>query len=182
MTSSEKKALQRDLKKPVHLFTLIVENNPEGVSNQMQSWGWTYSDSTKEQMVTELMRAWNAGGADRQKALRLVKNVQYRYGVFPAGFDQVITGQPAPPKMLTTDGQGSDQNWYSEMDWGGIIDSIFGGVQGVINDDGATTPPANTPPADGGEEAAKQPFNMQWIAVGGAVLVLIVALVIAMRK
>lgn len=183
MTTSEKKALQRDLSNPQHLFTLIVENNPEGVSNQMQSWGWSYSDSTPEQMIAELMKAWNSGGQVRQQAIKLVSNVQYRFGVFPAGFDQVITGQAPAPMLQTTDGQGAEGNWYSEIDWGGIIGAIGGIVTDATSGGGSSDSPAPAPtptPGEGSGEDSKK--TMQWVAVGAAVLIIIVALVIAMRK
>lgn len=180
MTTSEQKALKRDLSNPLHLFTIIVENNPEGVSNQMQSWGLTYSSSTPDEMIKELVKAYNAGGAIKAGALQLVRNVKYKYGVLPAGFDQAITGQAPPPKMLTTDGQGSDQSWYSEMDWGGIIDSIFGGVDKLT--DKPSTPPSTTAPPITEPSGAGAGINPQWFAVGGAVLVVILALFIAMRK
>jgi hypothetical protein len=183
MTTSEKKALKRDLNNPVDLFTLIVENNPEGVSNQMQSWGLTQSDSTPSQMVSELVRAYNAGGQIRAQSLSIVRNVQYRFGVLPAGYDEAITGQALQPQKRTTDGTETDQSWYSEMDWGGIIDSIFGGVSAITGRGGSGSgsgsgtggaPPAPVAPSTG--------INPQWLAVGAAVVIVIVALVIAMRK
>ena len=182
MTTSERKALQRDLANPQHLFTLIVENNPEGVSNQMQSWGWSYADSTPEQMIEELMKAWNKGGQVRQQALKLVSNVQYRFGVFPSGFDQVITGTAPQPKLQTTDGQGAEGNWYSEIDWGSIIGAVGGIVTDVTGGGNDDTPaPAPGPAPDSGREEDSSK-TMQWVAVGAAVLVIIVALVVAMRK
>lgn len=182
MTTSEKKALRRDLNNPVDLFTLIVENNPEGVSNQMQSWGLTQSDSTPAQMVSELVRAYNAGGQIRAQSLSIVRNVQYRFGVLPEGYDEAITGQPLQTQH-TTDGSGSDQNWYADIDFGGIIDSIFGGVAAITGRGGSGSgsgsstggvPPAPVAPSTG--------INPQWLAVGAAVVIVIVALVIAMRK
>lgn len=189
MTTSERKALQRDLSNPQHLFTLIVENNPEGVSNQMQSWGWSYSDSSPEQMIEELMKAWNSGGQVRQQAIKLVSNVQYRFGVFPSGFDQVITGQAPQPMLQTTDGQGAEGNWYSDIDWGGII----GAIGGIVTDatgggsngwtpEGPNSTPGAAPGVDDAEDSEGSKKTMQWVAVGAAVLIIIVALVIAMRK
>ena len=175
----------RDLNNPVDLFTLIVENNPEGVSNQMQSWGLTQSDSTPEQMVSELVRAYNAGGQIKAQSLAIVRNVQYKFGVLPAGYDEAITGQQAPPKMLTTDGQGSDQNWYADIDFGGIIDSIFGGVAAVTgggSGTGSNGGPAGTNEYPAPEQAPSTGINPQWIAVGVAGVVVIVAVIIAMRK
>jgi hypothetical protein len=186
MTDSEQKALKHDLNNPVDLFTLIVENNPSGVSNQMQSWGLTQSDSTPDQMISELVRAYNAGGPIKAQSLAIVRNVQYRFGVFPAGYDEAITGQQAPPKMLTTDGQGSDQNWYADIDFGGIIDSIFGGVAAVTGSGSGNSSGGNNYGANGYTptpgEAPSTGINPQWIAVGVAGAVLIVAVIIAMRK
>lgn len=184
MTLSEKKALRRDMSNPLHFFTIIVENNPEGVSNQMQAWGLTYSDSKPEQMVAELVKAYNAGGQIKAQSLAIVRNVKYKFGVLPAGFDEAITGQAPPPKMLNTNGQESGQNWYTEMDWGRIIDVIFTGVASVTG--GGTTPaPGPAPgPAQGPAPGPGGPaeFNPQWIAVGVAVVVVIMAFFIAMRK
>lgn len=180
MTASEKAALRRDLNSPLHLFTIVVENNTEGVSNQMQTWGLTQTDSTAQQMVSELVRAYNAGGQVKAQALGLIRNVKYKYGVLPAGFDEAITGRPAPPQMRTTDGQGSDQSWYSEMDWGGIIDSIFGGINTTIGNTGNGG--STTPPPAGDQDKPTTGINAQWLAVGAAVLVVIVAIVIAMRE
>ena len=183
MTTSERKALRRDLNNPLDLFTIIVENNPEGVSNQMQSWGLTQSDSSPEQMISELVRAYNAGGQIRAQSLSIVRNVQYRYGVLPAGFDEAITGKPAPPQLKSTDGQGTDQNWYSDVNWGGIIDSIFAGVGSVTGngsgDSGSGSVYVPDTPAPG---EATTSINPQWLAVGLAVVVVIVAVIIAMRK
>jgi len=184
MTTSEKKALQRDLKDPLHFFTLVAENNPEGLSNQFQAWGITYAGSDKQQMIAELMRMWQSGLEGKKKAMKLVSGVQYKQGVFPPDFDVVITGQAPPPAMLTTDGQGQETNWYSEVDWGqigrgvsdvigAIGDAVSGG--GPVQGGGPTPPPAAAPAQQSG-------FNMQWIAVGAAALILVIALVIAMRK
>jgi hypothetical protein len=182
MTTSEKKALQRDLKDPVHFFTLLAENNPEGLSNQFQSWGITYGSSDQQQMVAELMKMWNSGNEGKRKALKLVSGVQYKFGIFPAEFDMAITGQTPPPAFRTTDGQGEETNWYSDIDWGGIIDSVFTGVGNLTGSDQPSGGPS-TPPAGGsGSGEEKAAFNMQWIAVGAAALILIVALFIALRK
>jgi len=182
MTTSERKALQRDLKDPVHFFTLVAENNPKGLSNQFQSWGITYGSSDKQQMVAELMKLWNSGTEGKRKAISLIKGVQYKYHVLPTGFDEIITGTVPPPLMQTTDGQGADQNWYADIDWGGIIDAIFGGVQGIVGSGQAPSTGGGTPPPAAGSGEDKSAFNMQWVAVGAAAIILIIALVIALRK
>lgn len=183
MTTSERSALRRDLQNPADLFTLVAENNPEGLSNQFQAWGFTYGSSSPSEMVGELMKMWNAGGEMQEKALRLVGGVQYRYNVLPAWMDEVITGNTAP-QLRSTTGTAEDQTWYSEMDWGGIIDSIFGGIAQFTGgqEDNGNVGTSPVDPYQPGTNTAQNGQMVQWIAIGAAVLVIIVALFIAMRK
>lgn len=179
MTTSEKKALRRDMQNPLDLFTLIVENNQEAVSNNMQTWGWTYGSSTKEQLVSKLMDAWNAGGQIRQQALGLVSTVPYRFGVFQPGFDEAITGQPEPPRLKSTEGTAEDQNWYSDINWGEIIGSVFGGVSGVIQ---STQGPQPQPAPAPGTVTVQGSGNFDYIVIGVAAIAIAFAVFLAVRK
>lgn len=186
MTTSDRKALQRDLKNPIDLFTLIVNNNPIGVSNQMEAWGWQYTSAeSKEQMIGELMKAYNAGGQARDQALALVSKVKYKFGVFPKGYDEAITGKQAPQRLESTDGttSGTSGDWFTEMDWGGIIAAIFGGIGSVTNSgsgSGNGSTPISSEPST--EDKQSQGMNPQWIVVGVVAIVLIVVLAIVLRK
>jgi hypothetical protein len=185
MTTAEQKQLQKDLSNPVHLFTLIVENNPSAVSNAFQTWGYNYSDSTNDQMVSELVRMYQAGGTTAEKALKLA-SVPYQFNVFPAGFDQAITGQQAPPQMRTTDGTGGDEAWYSNINWGDIIEIIFAGVITVTGRGGGNGSGSGSGAGNGGGTPPPPPppsgISTQYIVIGVAGILIIGALFFAMKK
>lgn len=186
MTTIERNALKRDLKTPEDLFTLVAENNASALSNAFQAWGYSYSASSPREMVNELVRMYEAGGQPRTQAIALVGGVSYRFGVFPAGFDEVITGQSPPPALKSTDGGGDTSGeWYTDMNWSGIIDSIFGGVSNLTgggNDSGyrpsgpgpAPTPNPNPGPAD---YMGMDTTTWAIIAVG-----VVIALVLLLKK
>jgi hypothetical protein len=179
MTVSERKALKRDMKNPLHLFTIIAENNPVGLSEQFQSWGWTYSGSTKEQMVAELMKAYNAGGQARDQALTIVRHVKYQFGVLGPEMDLAFTGEVQPLMQQSSNGTGESSAWYSDVDWGGIIDSVFTGV-GQFTGGGSEPAPGPTPGPSPQTETTS--INPQWIIVGVVAIVLIAVIALVMRK
>ena len=184
MTKAEKAALRSDMRSPEDLFTLVAENNPVALSNAFQSWGYTYSDSSVNQMITELVRMYNAGGQPRQQAMQLAGSVPYQFGVFPSGYDEAILGGRMPARPKSSDGVGnSSDTWYSDINWGDVIGEIFGGVSGII---GATqgqtsgTQPV-TDVTDGVPDTMPNNNTMLYVIIGGVALMILVA-ILATRK
>jgi hypothetical protein len=185
MTKAEKATLQRDMRSPEDLFTLVAENNPVALSNAFQSWGYTYSGSSVNQMITELVRMYNAGGQPRQQAMQLAGSVPYQFGVFPIGYDEAILGGKTPARPKSSDGGGnSGDTWYSDINWGDVIGEIFGGVSGII---GATRgqPGAGTQPVtdvtDDVPDTIPNNNTMMYVIIGGVALLIVVA-ILATRK
>jgi len=185
MTKAEKAALRNDMRSPEDLFTLVAENNPVALSNAFQSWGYTYSDSSVNQMITELVRMYNAGGQPRQQAMQLAGSVPYQFGVFPSGYDEAILGGKMPARPKSSDGGGnSGDTWYSDINWGDVIGEIFGGVSGVIDSaqgqPGASSQPV-TDVTDGVPDTMPDNNTMMYVIIGGVALLIVVA-ILATRK
>lgn len=158
------------------LLRTIIANNPNAVAGNISAARLNSPDQRLNDPYTILMNLYSRG---KYAEVAKIINVPYLPSTLPAGYDdffrEAVQIRPTPKMMLRSDNGTSNSNWWSNMDWGGIIDSIgglysdiTGGEQTTLTDNTVQPLPPVTPPAK----------NNTLLYVGGAVGALILALLI----
>lgn len=162
---------------PALLFRTIIANNPKAVQGNINAAHLTSSNQQLNDPFTILMNMYSRG---RYAEVARIIAVPYLPGTLPPGYDEFFrdVAFQHQPQLRSTNGSGS---WWTEMDWGGIIDGI-GGIVGQFTDEpgsggGGTGPgPAPTP------APAPAPDNtVLYISLAGGAIALALIVYLATR-
>lgn len=164
------------------LLRTIIANNPNAVAGNISAARLNSPDQRLNDPYTILMNLYSRG---KYAEVAQIINVPYLPSTLPAGYDdffrEAVQIRPTPKMMLRSDNGTSNSNWWSNMDWGGIIDSI-GGLYSDIVGGGETTLTDNTvqplPPAP----VAPKDNTLLYVGGGLAALLVLVLVFVALKK
>lgn len=166
------------------LLRTIIANNPNAIAGNISAARLHSPDQRLNDPYTILMNLYNRG---KYAEVARILNVPYLPNTLPPGYDdffrEAVQIRPTPKMMLRSDNGQNNTNWWTNMDWGGIIDSIGdlysdiagGGTTTLADNDLPNQPPAPAP-------APPKDNTMLYIGGGVAALLIIVLLFVALKK
>lgn len=178
-----------DLQQPSTLASMMVHNNLDGLNQRAIQFGHIQSPLGREEMFS-LIKRFSASG-DYQ-TLQQLFSVDYVPNVFPRSNDVFFFNQFSPTYRNNLDGPPTEEewwngyndtgngSWWSDMDWGGIVDSL-GGVITIFSgwgDEPTDTPAPAPAPVPGYQPPSKGlELNLQNALLIGGFVTLLVLLV-----
>lgn len=159
------------------LIRTVIANNPQAIAGNISAAHLNSPNPELNNPYTIIMNLWNRG---KYSEVAHILNVPYLPNNLPPGYDdffrEVVQIKPTA-KMIMKSDTASGGNWWSNMDWGGIIDSIgglyldiTGGQNTSLQDNNVSNQPPviNMPAQD----------NTMLYVVGGGIALLIIALLV----
>lgn len=162
------------------LFKTIIANNPQAVAGNISAAKLFSPNPALNDPYVILMNLWNRG---KYAEVMQILDVPYLPNNLPPGYDdffrEVGELRPTPKMMLKSDTGNS--NWWTQMDWGGIISSvgdlysdIVGGNQTTLHDNNLQTQPPLPP--------VPEKDNTEKYVMYGAIAVVVLLLVYLAAK